>query len=244
MGLAAALVLWILIRIGFSVSSVERLPDFSVYSSSAEKKAAFFDYLRPRVETALEEIRADRQRLDAMEARWKRTQKIKRGDEKWARKLAQHYELELDAENPLTTSDISALQGRVDVIPVSLVLAQASIESGWGSSRFAREGNNLFGMRCYTPGCGLVPKRRAPGATFEVTRFDNLSHCFAEYLHNLNTNGAYADLRRIRQQLRREGKDLSGYSLAPGLSRYSEEGWAYVGKIQSVISSNRLDAVL
>ena len=242
MGLAAVVLIGLLWVLLFSLGSSERLPDFSQDRSTAEKKAAFSITSGREREKALADIQSDRERLLAIDARFQSDAEMKRRDAKWVRKLAAHYELELNNDASLTATEMNTLKGRVDVIPLGLILAQASIESAWGSSRFARQGNNLFGMRCYTPGCGMVPKRRAAGARFEVTRFDNLAHCFTEYLHNLNTHRAYADLRRIRRQLHREGKPLTGYRLAPGLSRYSEEGWAYVQKIQSVISSNRLDA--
>ena len=239
---AGLLLVVLFLRFALGLGTVERLPDFSTYATTAEKKAAFFEYLRPRVETALAEVKAERARLVAIEEKWSQRGKLSRGDAKWLRQRAAAYGLELDPKVAVAMTDLTAIKTRMDVVPVSLVLAQASLESAWGSSRFAREGNNLFGMRCYTRGCGLVPRRRAAGATFEVTRFDSLAECFAAYVHNLNTHEAYGELRRLRAKSRREGTALSGYRLAPGLVRYSEEGWDYVGKIQSFIRSNRLDA--
>jgi|TARA_B110000037_G_scaffold220312_1_gene287822 Bax protein len=219
----------------------EKLPDFTDYTSTAEKKQAFFEYLTPRVETALAGVRQSRDELLEIEENWNRREKLRRGEKKALRRWAEDYEIELDPDADLTKSDLAAIKARVDVVPVSLVIAQASLESGWGSSRFSREGNNLFGMRCYTRGCGIIPSRRPEGATFEVTRFDTLADCFTAYLKNLNTHNAYAELRRIRASLRHQGAEMTGYGLAPGLVRYSEEGWNYVSKIQSFIRSNDLD---
>lgn len=243
-GLSGVLLCVFFLRVIFGIGGAETLPDFSTYSSLDERKAAFFAYLRPRAEKALAAVEKSRNRLIAIEADWDRRGKLKSSAEKRLRKLAASYGMELDPETAVSRSDLAEIKARVDVVPVSLVLAQASLESAWGTSRFAREGNNLFGMRCYKRGCGIVPARRAAGATFEVTRFDSLADCFTAYVKNLNTHAAYAELRRIRANLRREHQEITGYRLAPGLLRYSEEGWKYVGKIQALISANRLDGTL
>lgn len=240
-GVGCFLVVVLIFRGCFGGGVSEKLPDFTDYASTADKKQAFFEYLTPRVETALKEVRESRGEVLAIEEDWNRREKLRGRHEKALRRLADEYGLEFDSDRDLTKSDLAALKTRVDVVPVSLVLAQASLESGWGSSRFAREGNNLFGMRCYSKGCGIVPKRRPAGATFEVTRFDTLADCFVAYLKNLNTHNAYAELRRIRANLREQNTEVTGYRLAPGLVRYSEEGWQYVDKIQSFIRSNDLD---
>ena len=134
--------------------------------------------------------------------------------------------------------DRDALLKRVDVIPPSLVLAQAAVESGWGTSRFAKEGNSFFGQRSYgIDPDGLVPER-ARG--FTVKRFDTIADSVRAYLHNLNTHRAYADFRAARAAMRRKSDTLAGSALAIHLSRYSEEGYAYVEKLRKVIQDNRL----
>ena len=72
------------------------------------------------------------------------------------------------------------------------------MESGWGESRFAQQGNNLFGEWCFTKGCGIVPSQRKEGATHEVRRFDSVDDALASYMHNLNTGHAYKALRVAR----------------------------------------------
>jgi len=121
-----------------------------------------------------------------------------------------------------------------------LALAQAANESAWGTSRFAQDGNNLFGQWCYTNGCGLVPSRRREGATHEVRRFDNIRDSVESYIHNLNTFPSYQMLRRIRQQLRQQDRPIDGVSLADGLESYSSRGLDYIVELQRMIYSNEL----
>jgi Bax protein len=129
---------------------------------------------------------------------------------------------------------------RVDTIPPSLVLAQAANESAWGSSRFAREGNNLFGEWTYKPGTGIIPAGRPAGATYEVRKFSSIYESIRSYMSNLNRNGAYRKLREIREILRDSNQPVTGMSLAQGLAKYSQRGNAYIVEIQAMIRQNKL----
>jgi Bax protein len=129
---------------------------------------------------------------------------------------------------------------RVDILPPSLVLAQAATESGWGTSRFAREGNNLFGQRTYRPGNGIVPANRPDGETHEVKRFGTLFESVRSYMRNLNTHLAYRELRDLRAQLRRSGRPLSGALLADGLNAYSTRSSDYITDVRAIIRANDL----
>ena len=130
---------------------------------------------------------------------------------------------------------------KIDEVPPSLVVAQAINESGWGRSRFAREANNLFGMWCYTPGCGLVPERRRANDKHEVKRYASIQDSVDEYLRNINRNKAYIELRELRARQRQRLQPLSGEYLAQGLRRYSSIGAEYVSRIRSIIRSRQLD---
>lgn len=132
------------------------------------------------------------------------------------------------------------LMQRVDIIPPSLVLAQAANESAWGTSRFARMGNNLFGEWTFKPGTGIVPEGRPPGETYEVRKFTSLYESIRSYLNNLNRNAAYRGLRRVRADLRKEGLPVTGMALAQGLLKYSERGEDYISEIQAMIRHNKL----
>ena len=153
------------------------------------------------------------------------------------KKLGSKYRLpELDIE----MDGLVQLLNRVDEIPVSMVLAQAAIESAWGTSRFARDANNLFGQWCYKKGCGLVTLRRNPGSKHEVKKFDSVEDAIEEYLHNLNTNNAYNYLREVRKNLRQDNQVLSGNKLAEGLLNYSEMREKYIEEVRAVIRINKL----
>lgn len=129
---------------------------------------------------------------------------------------------------------------RVDTVPVSLVLAQAAIESGWGTSRFARQGNALFGERTYDPDIPGIAPHRATG--FKVKSFMTPQLSVRSYMRTLNANRAYRGLRSARAQARAQGRNPSGRELALGLARYSELGKAYIDRIVATIEANGLSA--
>jgi len=130
---------------------------------------------------------------------------------------------------------------RVDVVPPSLSLAQAASESGWASSRFAAQGNALFGQ--WTWGKGLKPseQRTSKFGDQRIAAFDSTALAAYAYALNLNTQRAYRDLRLKRAELRRQGLRISGSVLAETLLNYSERGQAYVDDLKGLIRQNRLD---
>lgn len=208
------------------------LPDFKQYSVVAEKKAAFFGYLYPRLALANLRIEAARHYLRQLRQKAELSEK----DKQWLSKHASR--LRVDAEDPKEL--ISGLEQRMDIVPPSLVLAQAANESAWGTSRFATRGNNLFGQWCFTQGCGLVPNSRTSGMTHEVEVFKSLYGSIRAYLTNLNRHNAYRDLRQRRRSLRAKNQFPDGITLAGGLQAYSERGQAYVEEIRSMIRFNDL----
>ena len=218
----------------------EPLPDFRGIENVQERKQAFFDFLLPHITDLNEELLDKRGEIESWRERFR--EKGALGDRK-LRKLNEYllrYKFD-EVEEP-SDQVFMDLLSRVDIIPPSMALAQAAIESGWGASRFAREGNNLFGMWCYEPGCGMIPKRRALGATHEVAKYDSPRDSFEAYVHNLNTNRAYVPMRAIRRELRVAEKEIVGSDLARGLERYSTQRWEYVGKIQTMIAVNELES--
>lgn len=217
----------------------QSLPAFAEIEDRGQRKTAFFDFLHPFIEEANENILEDRRRLGRLESHLAHG-RLNRREARWLRAMADSHGLEGDPEAPLTAAILEDLRRRVDLVPPSLALAQAALESGWGTSRFAREGNNLFGIWCYTPGCGIVPERRPAGATYEVKKYRSPRQSFEDYIRNLNSNRAYASLWEIRERLREGEEALSGIRLANGLTRYSQEGLGYVSKVQNLIRSNQL----
>lgn len=214
-------------------------PDFAAYTNVQEKKDAFLGYLLPYVHELNREWLQDRERILELSQRAQADKKIKKKDRNWLLATAEKVNFdEASLEDPGLFED---LLSRVDAIPPSLALAQAANESAWGTSRFAREGNNFYGIWCYQPGCGLVPRRRPAGETYEVTRYQSPKESVRDYFHQLNTGSAYLPFRMIRRRLRDQGEPITGTRLANGLERYSERGMAYVGDIQNLIRSNNLE---
>lgn len=218
----------------------DNLPPFHRIDAVELKKQRFFSYLAPLIAAENAHIRGQRRLLLGWAAR------VRTGDElDWVERshlgwLAREYHLDTDGRS--ADELIDALLRRVDVIPQSLALAQAAKESGWGGSRFARRGNNLFGQWCHRPGCGLVPSERPAGARYEVRRFDSVRDSVASYLRNLNTHPSYREFRALRAELRAQGRPLSGVELAERLDAYSARGRTYVREVQRLIRQNGLES--
>lgn len=217
--------------------TADRRPNFADYENTAEKKAAFIAYLLPHLRAANADILADRERLLRLRSELASEGAVGFFDERWLRDLATAYAL--DAPDEPDAPFVDHLLRRVDLIPPSLGLAQAATESAWGTSRFARHGNNLFGTHAHD-GSGLVPHRRAAGRRFTVATYESVAESVADYVRNLNTDPRYRHLRAIRADLRRHQRVISGYLLANGLEAYSKLGAEYIDTIQSIISSNQL----
>ena len=209
------------------------LPDFSGYQDTTEKKVAFFSFLYPRIVLANSRILIERDYLDSLANETALSKK----EHTWL--AAQSRRLRVE-EEPGSPAQFALLRKRLDVIPPSLILAQAANESAWGTSRFALRGNNLFGQWCFSKGCGLVPLSRVEGASHEVASFPSPYHSVRAYIQNLNRHASYQGLRDTRLDDRESGDPLSGLALARGLVSYSERGEEYVDEIRSMIRYNNL----
>ncbi|WP_341504124.1 glucosaminidase domain-containing protein [Gallaecimonas sp. GXIMD4217] len=208
-----------------------QLPDFGQYDRTTEKKKAFFAYLKPLVEAENARILAERARLESVLDKAEPSE----AEQHWLAQLASDYELTW----PLDEAGRQELLSRVDILPLAMVLAQAANESAWGNSRFARQGYNFFGQWCYQPGCGLVPLQRGPNQRHEVARFDSPQDSVRSYLHNINTHGAYRELRAIRAAQRQAGETPRAGELVWGLLSYSERREDYVQELLAMIRHNR-----
>lgn len=211
------------------------LPDFAQYQDVRQKKTAFFDYMLPIVNEANEQLLADRNQLEQLAA--ETVAPFSGSQIRTLNRFAEVYGLDAQADSALL---LEQLLLRVDLIPASLALAQAAIESGWGTSRFAVQGNNLFGQWCYKKGCGMVPLRRNSGSSHEVAKFSDVSAAVSAYMSNINSHRAYAGLRTQRDNLRRAGQPVTGHKLAENLLHYSELREVYVHEVQAVIRINQL----
>ncbi len=156
------------------------------------------------------------------------------------RRIARRFGIDGDIEAPGVRA---RLLRRVDVVPPGLVLAQAATESGWGTSRFAVEGNNLFGMWTYQADRGLSPRDPRPGERHYVRTFRSLRASVHRYIMNIDTGDAYAQFRRLRAQLRHRHKPLNPVRLASGLKLYSSRRGSYVQAIRDMIRANGLESL-
>jgi Bax protein len=209
-------------------------PDFSLYPAGDARKTAFFNYLRPLIDQENDRWLQNRARLKSL----RESSETGKRDRLWLASLADFFDVPTD--QPLR-AQIDALLAHVDEVPRSLALAQAAKESAWGTSRFAVSAHNYFGQRCYSKGCGEVPDYRAPGAKFEVRRFDSPEASVHSYMNNINSHPEYEGFRRYRATQRAMDLPLSGIQAAEQLIQYSERRQAYVDEIQSLIHFNRLD---
>ncbi len=213
------------------------LPDFASITDAQQKKAQFFAFLRPLVVKENGRIKYKKELLLSLLQSIKKDHYHSGINAKKLNKLAKEFGLE---SNDIQ-ANIEELKLRIDIIPTSLVLAQAANESAWGTSRFATQANNLFGQWCYTQGCGLIPGNRNTGGQHKVRKYASVQASVSSYMRNLNTHNAYSDLRNIRAGLRLRNQSITGEKLAHGLSRYSERGQDYVDELISMIKHNRLE---
>lgn len=217
----------------------EPMPDFASISDVNERKEAFFGYLRPAIEAINAERAEERGRLLAIRDSLEEGDTPGFFDRRRLQSWSERYDVEYDEENLESTVDQLVLH--LDQIPESMVLAQAAMESAWGTSRFAVDGKNFFGQWCYSEGCGLVPARRESGASHEVQVFDSAEASVRSYFRNINSHAAYRELREMRSATRGAGGSLSGLRLVEGLESYSQRGQAYIDELKSVISFNGLE---
>ena len=211
--------------------------------SVADKKRLFFRLIAPIVLRINELILEDRVRAKALTERLAQSQSVPPGDQAWLTELAVKYKvLELTSAR-LDRDVLAELLVRVDVVPPSLSLAQAASESGWGTSRFAAQGNSLFGQ--WTWGKGLKPaeQRASELGDYRVAAFDSTAQAAYSYTIDLNTGHAYREFRVKRADLRRQSLRISGTVLADTLLGYSERGQAYVSDLKALIRQNQLAAV-
>jgi len=203
-----------------------RIPDAHAGLPVKQQKDSFIAIILPLILAANEEIS---QRRSAIQRAAKANDRP--GLERWA-KL---YRVNTDGRSLAEIE--AAILVRADYVPVSLALAQAAIESGWGTSRFARQGNALFGQWAWQASAGIKPAE-ASNSRAVVRSFPNLFGSVRAYMHNLNTHPSYARFRERRSMLRGRARGDLGFQLAKFMDSYAEIGTAYVDKLQTLIRSN------
>lgn len=218
-----------------SISFSAGMPEFHKMEAGPERKAAFFKYLAPIIDAENARLKQQRYLIKRLyKAIKEEGRTLSEQNRQWLKGMAKTYRLEnRDFPSEAAFRDLLI---HVDVIPRALALAQAANESAWGTSRFARVGNNLFGQWCFSEGCGMVPARRSAGANHEVEVFPTVAHSVRSYMRNLNSHPAYRQLRleRYKNRLSREQPDP--HAMAIGLQKYSAKGMAYVSMIRDMMT--------
>ncbi len=204
--------------------------DFLDITSIKKRKKLFINTLLPIIFIENRRILEDRKKILDW---WNQSD-----GESFSREFWPSWLFELSEKYNYTESNLGNLLIRVDVVPLSLALSQAAIESGWGTSRYLNEGNAIFGQYTYDKNSGIKPKERSKDKKFYVKKFSSLSDSVRSYLKNINTHIAYEDFRKERRKLRMGGDNLLGNTLATFLTNYSERNVEYVKDIKHLIQTN------
>lgn len=215
-------------------SIADDAPDFKAIKDVEARKQAFVDYLRPSYDIVAADILSQRSRLELLKAQLSAGVALTSSQTQWLNDMGDQYRL---PEMSTDLQGIEQLLVRVDILPPELVFSQAATESGWGTSKMARELNNFFGHYCFEKGCGVSPYRRKGSG--EVKAFESATVAIQEYMNNVNTHPAYSQVRKMRAGMRAEVKPLDPVLLAKGFRRYSSQGDRYVQKIQGMIKANQ-----
>jgi Bax protein len=231
---------WNTVKHGVPPLVIEKFPDdFYDLTAGSERTRIFFLTLLPMVLIVNEEIAAERQTLLEIFSRHDGNEPLNSRELEKIAAAAKYYKVERD---PLTDRRARLLLlNRLDKIPPSLALAQAASESAYGTSRFARLGNNLFGEMVFTASsAGIMPLYRPEGAKHRARVFPTLLDSLRAYMLNLNTHPAYQELRQMRAEMQMRGEAVRGMALARGLQSYSTRKEAYVDDIRAIIRANNL----
>ena len=201
--------------------------EIKMIENTKQRKEFFIQIVLPLILQENNNIKLDRKRLFSIINKSNNSNLEK----KWLQKKYKQY--------GVTSKDLSTLKIRMDEIPVSLAIAQAAKETGWGTSRFAQEGNALFGQWTWS-GEGLKPKDADKNQGHKVMKFNVLQASVRAYQRNLNTHSSYKNLRKARAELRDKGKPIDSLILVKYLNEYAETGEKYVEVLTQIIKQNNL----
>ena len=201
--------------------------EIKMIENTKKRKEFFIQIVLPLIIKENNNIRLDRKTLFSIINKSNNT----KAEKQWLEKKYKQY--------GASSGDLSTLKIRMDEIPVSLAIAQAAKETGWGTSRFAQEGNALFGQWTWS-GEGLKPKDADEGKGHKVMKFNVLQASVRAYQRNLNTHRTYREFRKARAELRDLNKPLDSMQLSKYLNKYAETGNQYVEVLQKIIEQNNL----
>ena len=218
------------IRNGAKVKPVylTKLPkDLKSLGDTKTKRELFIKIILPLILDENAKILEDRKKLFKILSKNFNTP----GERVWLKRRFKEYKID--------DKDLGKLKMRMDIIPVSIAIAQAANESGWGTSRFALEGNALFGQWTWSKK-GISPKNKDPNQSHKILQFQILKASVRAYKNNLNTHNAYQEFRETRAKMRQEGNGLDGMVLVKYLQRYASIGEKYVAILSDIIEKNSL----
>ena len=201
--------------------------EIKMIENSKKRKEFFIQIVLPLIIEENNNIKLDRNTLFTIINKSNNSN----SEKQWLEKKYKQYGVK--------SGDLSSLKIRMDEIPVSLAIAQAAKETGWGTSRFALEGNALFGQWTWS-GEGLKPKEAKEGENHKVMKFNILQASVRAYQRNINTHSTYKDFRKARAKLRDSNKPLDSIVLSKYLNKYAETGNQYVEVLQKIIKQNKL----
>ncbi len=201
--------------------------DLNSLGDTKDKRELFIKIILPLILDENEKILADRKKLFNILSKNFNTV----GERVWLKRRFKEYKID--------DQDTAKLKMRMDIIPVSIALAQAANESGWGTSRFALEGNALFGQWTWSKK-GISPKNQDPNKSHKVLQFQILKASVRAYKNNLNTHNAYKEFREVRAQMRQEDGKLNALQLTQYLEKYAGIGKKYVKILDDIIRKNSL----
>jgi uncharacterized FlgJ-related protein len=201
--------------------------DLDELQNTRLKKETFIKIVLPLIVAENERILADRKKLKRLSKK-KKTSDL---EKQWLRQKLLEYKVK--------KGNIDELLIRVDIIPTSIALAQAAKESGWGTSRFALEGNAIFGQWTWS-GNGIAPLDRESNKNHKILKFPILRASVKAYQNNLNTHKSYVNFRNKRSEMRKKNRDISGLELTYTLKNYAQTGSEYIKILNQIIRQNRL----
>ena len=218
------------IRLGQAVKPVylSRLPkDLNKIKSTQKKKDTFIKIVMPLILDENSKILEDRKKLFKILNKPSNT----RGEKVWLKRRFNDYKIK--------NEDIAELKIRMDIVPTSVAIAQAAKESGWGTSRFALDGNAMFGQWTWGKD-GIEPSQKEKNTSHKILKFPMLRSSVNAYIKNLNTHRGYSEFRKKRSELRQNNKNLSGLDLVEYLYNYAATGKEYVVILKKIIKQNQL----
>ena len=201
--------------------------DLDELQNTRLKKETFIKIVLPLIVAENERILADRKKLKKVLQK-KQTSDL---EKQWLRQKLLEYKVKKGSMEELTS--------RIDIIPTSIALAQAAKESGWGTSRFALEGNAIFGQWTWS-GNGIAPLDRESNKNHKILKFPILRASVKAYQNNLNTHKSYLKFREKRSSMRKKKMDISGLQLTETLKNYAQTGSEYIKILNQIIRQNRL----